>query len=122
MALDPTQIQAGTLRNRVTIQAPSATRDSFGQSGTSWTTVWICQAAIEDSASLTFRFSFQNNILASNATFCITIRYPGDSITIAPGMQVVYGDNTFTIQAVNDVLLRHRVIHLACVGESVQST
>ena len=114
MAFDGTILQPGTLRHQITIQAPSSMRDAAGQLNASWTTALTTRASIQSTASSTFKFSFQNNVLASNATDLITIRYP--AVKIVPGMQVLCGDNTYTIQAVDDVLHRHRVLHMAVVG------
>jgi SPP1 family predicted phage head-tail adaptor len=114
MSIDPTILAAGALRHAIAIQAPSSTRDTAGQLGATWTTVLATRAAIESTASLTFKFSFQNSTLAANATDCITIRYP--SVTIAPGMQVVFGDQVYTIQDVDDVKRRHRVLVMAVLG------
>ena len=118
---DPTQIQPGTLRRQVTIQSPSSTRDAAGQLNSAWTTILTTWASIESTASATFRFSFQGNALASNSTDLIVIRYPGTAAVIKPGMQVVYNNTAYTIQAVDDVLRRHRKLALACVGQDVGS-
>ena len=120
MSFDPTQLAAGRLRHSITIQKPSSTRDSAGQPGVTWSTVLATHAAIEGTSSLTFKFSFQNSTLAANATDCITIRYP--AVAIAPGMRVLFGDNAYTIQDVDDVNRRHRVLILACVGVDTVSS
>ena len=119
MSFDPTIVDPGTLRHIVTISAPSTTRDSFGQPGSTWNPILTTRAAIESTASQTFKFSFQGNILASNSTDLITLRYP--TVTIKPGYQVAFGDQTYTIQAVDDVRRRHRVLNLACIGEGTGS-
>jgi SPP1 family predicted phage head-tail adaptor len=107
-------INPGTLRHSITIQKKSLTRDGYGQPGATWAPVLTTRASITSTASLTFKFSFQNNDIASNATDCITLRYP--MVEVLPGMQVVFGDQTYTITAVDDVQRRHRVLVLACVG------
>jgi len=114
MAFDPTIIKAGTLRHQITIHAPSPSRDAYGQLGSVWSPVLTTRASIEGTSSLTFKFSFQNSTLAANATDCITMRYP--SVNIAPGMQVVFGDQLYLIQDADDINRRHRVLVLACVG------
>jgi SPP1 family predicted phage head-tail adaptor len=120
MSFDPTILAAGRLRHAITIQAPSSTRDTAGQLGATWSTVLTTRAAIESTASLTFKFSFQNSTLAANATDCITIRYP--AVTVAPGMQVIFGDQVYTIQDVDDVQRRHKVLILACIGIDTASS
>lgn len=114
MAFDPTIIAAGTLRHSITIQEPSTTRDAAGQLNSSWTNVLTTRAMISSTTTSTFKFSFQNNTLASNATDLISIRYP--SVHIEPGMQVVFEGQVYLINAVDDVLRRHRVLNMACTG------
>jgi head-tail adaptor len=104
---------------QITITAPSGARDAFGQSNSTWSMILTTRATIEDSSSLTFKYAFQNNVLASNATFAITLRCP--SVDILPGMQAQYGDRNFVIQAVNDVDMRHFKLVLACVGQDIGS-
>ena len=117
MAYDPLQIQAGTLRHSITISSPSTTRDASGQPGKTWTPILTTRASIESTSSLSFKYSFQNSTLASNTTDCITIRYPGSSIDIWPGMQVTFQNTTYLVQDADDILNRHRVVRLACVSE-----
>jgi SPP1 family predicted phage head-tail adaptor len=121
MSFDPLYIQPGSLRHDVTIQKPSGTRDVAGQANATWTAVLSTRASIESTSSSAFRFSFQGNALASDATDLVIVRYPGSSIVIKPGMQIVYGDTAYTITAVDDVLRRHRKLALACVGIDVGS-
>lgn len=40
------------------------------------------------------------------------MRWPGASVTIAPGMQAVYGSKTYKIQAVNNVDERNLILKL----------
>jgi hypothetical protein len=47
------------------------------------------------------------------------MRYP--AVDIVPGMQVVWGDQAYLVQDVDDVQRRHRVLVLACVGVDVGS-
>ena len=117
---DPIQFDAGSLRHNITINAPSAIRDASGQPGTTWTAVLTTRAKIESTSSLTFKWSFQNSTLASNATDCITIRYP--SVLVAPGFQIVWGDELYLVQDVDDIQRRHRVLVLACVGVDIASS
>lgn len=117
---DPCVIQPGSLRHQVTINAPSNARDASGQIGSTWTAVLTTRAKIESTASLTFKWSFQNSTLAANATDCITIRYP--SVLVAPGFQIVWGDELYLVQDVDDIQRRHRVLVLACVGVDIASS
>jgi head-tail adaptor len=116
MAFDPCVIAPGTLKHSITIQGQSKVPDADGQLNAVWSTVLITRAAITSTSSISFKMSFQNSALASNATDLLTIRYPGASIIIVPGMQILYGTQTYTIQDVDNVQERNRVINMACIG------
>jgi SPP1 family predicted phage head-tail adaptor len=117
---DPCVIQPGELKHAITINAPSSTRDASGQIGATWTTVLTTRAKIESTSSQTFRFSFQNSTLASDTTDCITIRYP--AVELAPGYQIVYGDQTYLVNDVDDIQRRHRVLVMACTSVDTVSS
>ena len=121
MAFDPLTIDPGELRHRVTIMQPSTMQDADGQFTSSWSTLLITWAKIDDAASNTFKFNFQGSVLAANSTDVLTIRWPGQNYNIAPGMQVIFADMTFVIQDVSNVLHRNRVLHLACVVQNETS-
>lgn len=118
---DPLVIEPGKLRHNIVIQSPSTTRDASGQPGATWSVLLTTCASIESTSSLTFKFSFQNNTLASESTDCITMRF-NPSAVIAPGMRVVFGDLTYLINAVNNVQERNRVLILACTGIDIASS
>ena len=116
MPIDPLYIAPGDLRHSITIQAENtADRDAAGQPVSTWETVLTTRAKIEDSGSASYKDLFQNNALAAQSTDLITIRWPGSSITIAPGQRVIFGDNSFLIQAIDNVLRRNRKLRLACL-------
>ena len=124
MRPDPLVINPGELRHKIQIQkapAGAGDRDSAGQVVATWNVVLSTYAAIDGTNSHTFRDSFMNNALASQSTDAITIRWPGAAIEIRPGMRVVFGDNTFLIQAVDNVQRRNRKVVLACIGISEDS-
>lgn len=104
----------------ITVSSQGTERDAAGQLNATWSVILTTRAIIEDSSSLTFKYAFQNNALASNATFAITLRCP--TVEITPGMQVQYGDRNFNIQAVNDVDMRHFKLILAVVGQDIGSS
>ncbi len=112
--MDPCVIQPGTLKHSVTIQAPATTRDAAGQLNAAWTPLLTTRAAILSTASNSFRFSFSGNALAANATDLIQMRYP--DVSVVPGQQVIWGDQVYLINCVDDVQRRHRVLNLACTG------
>jgi SPP1 family predicted phage head-tail adaptor len=121
MPVDPLVLNPGDLRHNITIQSPSTTRDEAGQENATWTKVLCTRASIQSTSSSAFRFSFQNNVQATNTTHLITIRYPGCNITIQPGMQVLFSDQIYTVSAVDNVLQRNRVVHMACMAEALGS-
>jgi SPP1 family predicted phage head-tail adaptor len=121
MPFDPYQLPSGGLPHLIQVQAPSATRDEFGQNNTTFTTILTCRAAIQSTASQTFRFAAQDNVQASNATDVITIRWPGSGIEILPNMQVLFGTKVYTIQVVDNINNRNRIVRLLCVGQGLGS-
>ena len=121
MPFDPFQLPPQGLPHLIQVQAPSTTRDEFGQQNSTFTTILTCRAAIQSTASQTFRFATQDNVQASNATDVITIRWPGAGIEILPNMQVVFGSKIFTIQAVDNVQYRNRIVRLLCIGQGIGS-
>ena len=108
-------IQAGELRHAIQVLEVSATRDAAGQPISTWTSVLSTRAKIESTSGRSYKESFAGNALASQSTDLITIRWPGPGITLKPGMRVTFGDNTFLVQAVDNVLRRDRVVRLACL-------
>lgn len=120
---DPLEINPGDLRCLIQVQSPDFTADGYGAQSvnpSSWTTQLTCKAKIENTNSRTFRESFSGGDLVSQSTDVITIRWPGASINVKPGWRVVFGDNAYTIQAVDNVQRRNRKLVLACaiVGET----
>lgn len=113
--LNPLYLRAGELRHAVQIQTASSTRDAAGQPVSAWTVVLTTRAKIENSGGQAYKESFSNSSLAAQSTDLLTIRWPGNSITVAPGMRVIFGNNTFLVQDVDNVLHRNRVVRLACL-------
>jgi SPP1 family predicted phage head-tail adaptor len=107
---DPLFIPAGSLRHKIVIKQPNTTPDAFGQTSTSTgTTILTTRASIN---TLSQRESAQANALTSLVTHSITFRYPGDSIQLQAGMEVDYRSHIFKVQAVDNVLMRNRVMKL----------
>jgi SPP1 family predicted phage head-tail adaptor len=59
-------------------------------------------------------------VLAANSTACIVIRFP--AIDVVPGQQIQFEDETYEVQAVDDVQHRHRILNIACVGLDIGSS
>lgn len=112
MPIDPLFISAGDLRHSVTIQQPSSSRDAAGQPVSTWTTVLQTRAKSESTTSPAYKELVTPDAIAAQATDVFTLRWPGPSIDLAPGMRVTFGDNLYIVQAVDNVLRRNRVVKL----------
>jgi hypothetical protein len=77
--------------------------------------VLTTRAKIESTLSNTYKELVQDGAIASQSTDVMTIRWPGSSITLKPGMRVSFGDNTYLVQAVDNVLRMNRVVKLFCM-------
>lgn len=123
MPRDPLAFNPGELRHKIHVQASAMAASARGQAvnATSWTTILTTFAMIEGTSSRTFRESFSNNSMVSQATDVITIRWPGASIAIKTGMRVIFADATYLIQAIDNVLRQNRKVVLACVQVSSTS-
>jgi len=117
---DAAILQPGILKHQIVISAPSTTRDPHGQLNAQWAPVLTTRAAILSTASASFKWSFSNNVLAANSTACIVIRFP--AIDVVPGQQIQFEDETYEVQAVDDVQHRHRILNIACVGLDIGSS
>ena len=120
---DPTIIQPGALRHKITIQSPNGNqRDAFGEPlSADWTTVLSTRADIESTLTATYKSATGNDALTSQATDIITIRWPGSQVSITPDMRIVWGDQTFQINAIDNVLRRNRVLKIYCMTIDIGS-
>lgn len=98
----------GELRQRVTIQQKSVTRDAFGAETISWTDVATVWAKIWH---LRGRELMDAQQAEADTSTQITIRYRAG---ILPTMRVVHGSAIYDIQAALDMGERHRFIELQC--------
>ncbi len=121
MPFDLLYINPGDLRHSITIEQPSATSDEFGQPISTWDVVLTTRAKIESTTSNTYRELVKDGAIASQSTDVVTIRWPGASVDLEPGMRVIYGDNTLLVQAVDNVLRRNRVVKLFCMQVDADS-
>lgn len=98
----------GQRTRRVTIEAPSSTKDTSGQLVTSWAPIRETWAYIE---TLTGGEAIQAQAVVSQASVRIEMRYrPG----ITAAMRARYGSQIFDIGAVIDVDMRHETLQLLC--------
>jgi head-tail adaptor len=107
--IDPSQ-----LRSKITIQSPATTLDGFGdQTTVTYTNILTTRALIESTTGAAYRESV-NDVISSQSTHVLTIRYPNNSITIEPGYRVVFSNNTWRIAALDNVMQRNRVLKIFC--------
>lgn len=102
-------LPAGSLRHSIEIQSPATSHDNFGQPLQTWTTVLTARASIEDVLE---REMYQNGQFTGQVTHTIRLRWPGTAVSIAPGMQVICGAHTYTIQTAVNVQQRNRVLKI----------
>ena len=109
-------IKAGDLRHRIAIQSQSTTQDAAtGEPSSVWNTVLETWAAI-DTVSAMERYQRGGAAeFVAQALHRVTMRWPGAGVGIAGGMRVAFGMRMFTIQAVENVQERNRVLKLTCV-------
>ncbi len=103
---DPLTIESGTMRQAVTVESQSTTKDAAGQATSTWTTSLQTRAAIR---TLTLSERSSASGLVSQASHRITFRYQS-SVPLLAGMRIVHGSHTYLLQAVENVLERNRVI------------
>lgn len=111
-ARDPLIINPGELLHSVVIQAPSSTPDTFGQSVTpaTWTAVLTTWAAIYTAGGRETSMASQ---IVSDVSHVVKIRWSA-AATLKANQRVVFGVRTFTVQYVENVLERNRVLLLYC--------
>lgn len=105
----------GPLDKRITIEAPAAGQDAFGEPSTTWTTVAPMWASLKD---LTGREFLAAAAVQNAVQTKITIRYPGNAVTILPGMRVVHGADVYNIEA---VLGQDKVMRVLMCSKGVNS-
>jgi SPP1 family predicted phage head-tail adaptor len=109
---NPLAIPPGAKRYQISIQQKSSTVTGSGSPIASWTTVLTCMSAIK---TLMESEAYQTGQFSGHVTHRVSIDWPGVSIGIVAGMQVLFGTRVFTIQGVDNVQERNRVLHLMCL-------
>ena len=104
-------IGAAELCHQVQIQQPQYAADARGQSlvPASYTTVLTARAAILTAGG---RETSQASQIVSEVSHVIKIRPSG--VAIKANYQVLFGDRTFTVKYVENILERNRVLCLYC--------
>lgn len=101
-------MRAGELRERITIQQATATRDAIGGEVEAWTTYAEMYAAIEP---LSGRELFAAKQVAGEVSHRVRIRYHAG---IVPKMRALHGARVLDIEAALNVDTRDRETHLYC--------
>lgn len=109
---DPLAIDSGELRHPIQIQQQSASQTGTGAPVAAWTTILATQAKISTASS---REAYQAMQFTALVSHVIKIRWPGTSVVILGGQQVVFGSRVFKLQTVENVLERNRVLLLHCL-------
>lgn len=109
------KIDAGALRTPIIIQAPSSASDGCGGVSSTWNTVLTTWAAISTVSQREVYQTGQGSQFTAQVTHRVQIRWPGATLGIAGGMQVVFGTRVFAIQTVENVQERNRILNLMCV-------
>jgi SPP1 family predicted phage head-tail adaptor len=112
-ARDPLVINPGELLHSIAIQAPSTSPDTFGQSitPTSWSTILTSWAAIYTAGGKETSMASQ---IVSEVSHVVKIRWSA-AVTVKANQRVLFGSRTFTVQYVENVKERNRVLLLYCL-------
>lgn len=101
-------MRAGQLRDRVTLQEVTETRDSFGAVVEAWSDVATVWAEVADLSGREYFDAQQTNAELKTR---IRIRYRSG---VVPKMRAVFGSRVFDIESVIDPDSRRRELHLMC--------
>lgn len=101
-------VRGGDFNRRVSIQARSSTKDSFGQAAQTWTEQLNCWARIEPLSGRELVLAQAQN---AEVTHLVEIFYRP---TVNAAMRVVYQGRVFNIQSVTDPDMAHVTLELLC--------
>lgn len=99
---------AGDLRERVTLQSVSTTRDIVGGLVESWATTATLWAKVEPMSA---RESWYRQQMNASASWKVSIRYRSG---VTSKQRIVWGTRTFEVRGVTDPDNRRRYLELAC--------
>jgi head-tail adaptor len=103
-------INVGSLRHLIQLQQQSSTQDSVGQPVLTWTTVRTSYGGLN---LVSMKEAFGEGQLTAQETDIWTLRWTPTEIL--PGMQLVFGSNTYIVQMVSNVMRRNLIVHLLCL-------
>lgn len=102
-------MEAGKLRNRITIQQRTLTPDSYGQSVESWTdfaTVWA------EIRSISGRESLIAEAMQGITNYEVNIRYKAG---VVQSMRIIYKNHILDVQSVINDMQANKKLTLFCV-------
>jgi SPP1 family predicted phage head-tail adaptor len=104
-------MRAGRLRQRVTVQEKSVTKNAYGEEIITWEDYHTAWAAVEPVRGQEF---YEMEMAGADVSTRIVLRWPGDGLSITPAMRVSYDGRYYDIETVIHVDERHRELHLMC--------
>ena len=108
-------LRAGALIHRVSVQARSTVRDSFGEQLTTWVEIAQVRAQIE---TLSVAARIAASALQTELTHQITVRYVAAlwaDPKVAATYRIVYASRKFDIRGIDNVDAANRVVVLSVV-------
>ena len=102
-------IDPSRLRHQISIQQQSTTQDRFGAPSLTWTTVRTTSGGLN---VVSLKEAFGDGQLTAQETDIWTVRWTAG---IQPGMQIVFGSNTWKVQDASNVMQRNITLHLLCL-------
>lgn len=104
-------MRAGRLRQRVTVQQKTVTRNDYGEEIVTWADVLTAWAAVEPLRGREFD---EAQMAGAERLTRIVLRWPGSGVTLRPEMRVYHAGRVYDIQSVIHVDERHREVQLHC--------
>jgi len=99
-------MRAGQLKQRITIQQPTQTKNAIDEVVSTWSTFCTIWAAIEPAVGSSY---YAANQLDAKVDGKVRIRYRGD---LEPTMRVKFGDRILNIVSIVHPQENHRELHL----------
>ena len=93
-------MRSGELRNKITIEENTSTRDQYGGAINAWTTHSVCWANIEAASGSE---NVSGDQISGNQSFVFTCRPDVSASRIVPEMRVFWNSRYFDIQIIQNV-------------------
>lgn len=101
-------IEIGKLRQRITIQQLSKSRDTYGATKKGWTSFATCWAAVEPLSGKEFWNAQQ---IAAEITTRVRIRYREG---VKPTMRILFGSRILEIKGITNPEERKKELQILC--------